>query len=76
MSEEAFLDDLAAIFEVDIAELHGGFILDKSNWDSLAIVAVIVLIDEQYGITIEGDKLRECSSINALLQLINDAHCC
>ena len=70
MSKEEFIEDLAAIFEVDIEELHDDFVLDKNNWNSLAIISVIVLIDEQYGITIEGDKLRECMSVDDLLQLI------
>lgn len=73
MSKEEFIEDLAAIFEVETEELHDDFVLDKNNWNSLAIISAIVLIDEQYGITIEGDKLRECLSVGGLLQLIHEA---
>jgi acyl carrier protein len=72
MSKEAFMEDLAAILEVDPTELHMDYGLDRDNWDSLAIVTAIVLIDEQFGINIEGDKLRQCSSVGGLWQLIQN----
>jgi acyl carrier protein len=73
MGKEAFEEDLAAILEVDPGELHDGFELHSGNWNSLAIVSAIVLIDEQFGVTIEGEKLRGCTSVGALWQLIQDA---
>ena len=73
MGKETFMEDLAAVLEVAPAELQDGFELNRDNWDSLAIVTVIVLLDEQFSITIEGEKLRECSSIGALWNLIEDA---
>jgi acyl carrier protein len=72
MNKEAFMEDLAAILEVGLHDLNDGFVLDKSNWNSLAIVTAIVLIDEQFGIKIPGDKLRGCSSVGALWDLINN----
>lgn len=72
MSKEAFMEDLAAILEVEPTELHMDYRLDRDNWNSLAIVTAIVLIDEQFGINIEGDKLRQCSSVGGLWQLIQD----
>jgi acyl carrier protein len=73
MSKEVFLEDLAAALEVEPAELDDGFELNRDNWNSLAIVTVIVLLDEQFGVAIEGEKLRECSSIGALWNLIEAA---
>lgn len=64
------MEDLAAILEVEPTELHMDFELDRDNWNSLTIVTAIVLIDEQFGINIEGDKLRQCSSVGGLWQLI------
>lgn len=72
MGKETFMEDLAAVLEVEPAELDDGFELNRDNWDSLAIVTVIVLLDEQFGITIEGSKLRECLSVGALWNLIEN----
>jgi acyl carrier protein len=73
MQDQEFIDDLAAILEVEVDELHGDFILNSDNWNSLAIVSAIVLIDEQYGIAIPGDKLRSCTSLGNLWNLIKEA---
>jgi len=72
MSKEAFMEDLAAILEVEPTELHMDYGLDRDNWNSLTIVTAIVLIDEQFGINIEGDKLRQCYSVGGLWQLIQN----
>lgn len=72
MSKEVFMEDLAAIFEIEPSELNMDYGLDRNNWNSLAIVAAIALIDEQFEINIEGDKLRQCSSVRDLWQLIQN----
>jgi len=69
-----FLEDLAAILEADPEELHENFLLHSENWNSLSIVSAIVLIDEQFGISIEGDKLRHCATVGALCHLIKNAY--
>jgi acyl carrier protein len=73
MGKETFMEDLAAILEVEPNELDDAFELNRDNWNSLAIVTAIVLLDEQFGIAIAGEKLRECSSIGALWNLIDAA---
>lgn len=73
MGRETFMEDLASVLEVDPVDLSESFELNRDNWNSLAIVTTIVLIDEQFGATIEGDKLRECTSVGGLWQLIQNA---
>lgn len=70
MSKEAFMEDLANILEIDLSELNDDFVLDSENWNSLSIVTAIVAIDEHFGLTIEGEKLRQCDTIGKLMQLI------
>jgi|GEM_PF-2996572 len=72
-NKTAFWEDLAVILEVEPAELHEGLVLDGSNWNSLAIVSAIVSIDEQFGITVEGDRLRDCGNLGQLLQVVQAA---
>lgn len=69
----SFMEDLAAILEADPEELHEEFSLHSENWNSLSIVSAIVLIDEHFGISIEGEKLRQCSTLEALWGLIQAA---
>lgn len=73
MDNKEFMEDLAAVLEVEPEELNADFALTRDNWNSLSIVSTIVLIDEQFGVAVEGEKLRECQSVGALLQLIKIA---
>lgn len=73
MKNQEFLEDMSAILEVEVDELHDNFALDNDNWNSLAIVSAIVLIDEQFGLAIPGEKLRSCKSLGNLWALIKEA---
>lgn len=66
------MEDLADVLEIEQNEINDDFVLGKGNWDSLAVVATISLIDEHFGITIKGDDLRNCPTVGALWQLIQD----
>ena len=73
MNNQQFMEDLAAVLEVEPEELQVDFPFTRDNWNSLAIVSTIVLIDEQFGVAVEGEKLRDCSSVGVLLELIQCA---
>lgn len=70
MDREALLEKLADILDVDKNKLNEEFELNTENWDSLAIIDVIALIDEQFDVTVPAEDLKECTSVEALLQLI------
>lgn len=70
MLDEAFLEELAALLEVEPSALTPEFELTSDNWDSLAVVGTIVLIDEHYGITVDAKALADCQSIEVLGALI------
>lgn len=40
------------------------------EWDSLAALGVIVMFDVDYGKTITGDDLKNCTTINDLYKLL------
>ena len=70
MNHNLFNEELAAILEIDLDELGPEKELDNNNWNSLSIVATIALLDEQFGISIEGEKLKNCLSVGELWNLI------
>lgn len=70
MAHQAFLNDLADVLEVDVAELTGNFELNDSNWTSLAFISAIALIDEHFNKIVSGEKLANCKTISNLLDLI------
>lgn len=70
MNTKAFLSELAAILQVPPETVTESYKLDSGNWDSVAVMGAIALIDEQYNITVPAKDLIGCTSVKQLLELI------
>ena len=70
---DAFTSGLAEIFEVDDSEISPGFDLESHNWDSLAIVSVIALVDSCFGKLLNGKALAACKTVSDIEALTNRA---
>lgn len=68
MSE--FYEGLAEILEVEPSEVDPSLELTEDNWDSLAIVSTIALIDDVYDITVRPEKLADCKTVGDLEALV------
>jgi acyl carrier protein len=66
----AFHEGLAEIFEIDAADLKSDLQLGEKNWDSLAIVSTIALIDDLYDKTVSADALAACNTVGDLDALV------
>jgi acyl carrier protein len=69
----ALYEGLAEIFEVDVGEIGPGFSLPDHNWDSLAIVSTIALVDEVEDLMLNGAALAKCATVADLEALIAKA---
>jgi acyl carrier protein len=49
---------------------EGTRFLDLNEWDSMATLAVIAMIDEKYGVTMEGTEIAECETLGDLGRLL------
>lgn len=70
MNQEAFLVKLADVLEVSKDELHENSTLNTNTWDSMAILAVIALIDEEFDVTVPTQELTDCATVGDLLELV------
>lgn len=70
MSE--FHEGLAEILEVEPDQVTSDLSLEEGNWDSLAIVSTIALIDEIYDQTVSADALGECKTVGDVEALVRD----
>lgn len=68
MSE--FYEGLAEILEVETGEVNSDLVLDKGNWDSLAVVSTIALIDDVYDVTVHPNALNDCKTVGDVEKLI------
>jgi len=70
MDKNEFLARFADVIQVSATDLTGDFVLNADNWDSLVHLGVIALIDELYGVTVPTQALKDCSSVDAVIGLI------
>ncbi|WP_312469059.1 acyl carrier protein [Neobacillus sp.] len=70
---ENFLAELADLLEIEKSDLTSGYLLEENeNWDSLAFISVIVMVDENFQLTISNAAIRKCICVGELLKLIKD----
>ncbi len=63
-----FIEKFAEIFDdVDPATLSGETkFRELEDWDSIAGLSVIGMVDEEYGVTFNADDMRACQTIEDL----------
>jgi acyl carrier protein len=70
-----FYEGLAEILEVDTAAITPDFVLTSgdADWDSLAIVSTIALVDDSFNVMLDGKALAACEKVADIEGLINAA---
>ena len=66
-----FFDGLAEILEISPADVTAELDLTQQAWDSLAVVSAIALIDECFGITVDGAALAKCATVQQVQDLVD-----
>ena len=70
MQPSDFYRLLDEVLELDAGTLRGDEKLeDVENWDSLAVISYIALVDEQFGIVIDSELLMEAKTVSDLYNL-------
>nr|WP_263325106.1 acyl carrier protein [Neobacillus sp. Marseille-Q6967] len=69
---EDFLLELADLLEIERSEIINDYQLEENeNWDSLALISVIVMVDEHFKQSVSNEALRKCKVVGDILNLIN-----
>ena len=66
---DEFLDKLSNSIETDEIKLSLETKLEDIDWDSLAAISSIALIDEIFGIVISVERLSRCETIEDIISL-------
>ena len=70
---EKFLENLIEVFERDSIKPDDEF-RNYEEWDSLAYLSIIAMIDENYDIVITGDEFEKLNKIQDIYNYINGNH--
>lgn len=72
MNRSDFLNKLADILEVDAGQLTGPENLeDVGNWDSLSIITFVAMVDSDFQLMVNPEKLQKAKTVDDLLALVN-----
>ena len=60
---EAFYEGLAEVFEIDVTEISPSLDLTTMDWDSLAFISTIALVDDCFNVMLDGQSLADCQTV-------------
>ncbi len=73
-SIELFISQLSEIFEKDASEMSP---LDNfreyDEWDSITLLSLVVMLDENYGITIPREEFEMLETLNDLFDRLKSS---
>jgi acyl carrier protein len=70
MASDELLDGLAEILEQDRTALTEEAVLADLNWDSLAFVSFIAMVDSRFGVAVPPKQLAKCRTVADLAALM------
>jgi len=73
MTKREFLSEFEEILEAAPGSLKGNEPLNGlEGWDSLAVVSLIAMVDEQFGVTLSPKVIAKAGSISDIVGLLGD----
>lgn len=71
MENISFNQELAEVLEMNSADLSLDFKLRESGyWDSLSIVSTLALVSRHFGVSVSGDYLEKCQTLQDIYEYI------
>lgn len=71
--EEKFITLFCETLEIEDAELTSETrFRDLEQWDSLAYLSVIAMIDEEFDVVIEGKEFKELHTLGDIIRVITE----
>ena len=73
MENNEFLLLLDELLELEPGTVKGSETLDSfESWNSLAVISLMALVDEHFGISLQPRQIAACSTIADLVGLLGD----
>lgn len=73
MLKSKFLILLDEMLELEPLTLKGPEVLEAiESWDSLAVVGLIAMVDENFGVTLSPQKIFQSKTVDDIVALLGD----
>ena len=74
MNREQIVPELEALLEMSPGTLREDEeVRSLEHWDSLKLLEIVALADEQLHVQIDADRLAKCVRIGDIIQLLEDS---
>jgi len=72
MNKQQFLANLVASVEgVDVAKISlESRLIEIPQWDSLALLTTLAMVDAEYGVQISGLELQSCRTVGDIADMV------
>ncbi len=70
MTQQEKIEALEELFETDAGVLKPETALDTLQWDSMAMLSLIALVNEQFGKRLIGSQLKAFKTVQDLLAVM------
>ena len=70
MKENEFLLLLDELLEQEPGSVRKSDTLESIGWNSLAVLGLMGLADERFGVSLQPSKIAACKSVTDLLELV------
>lgn len=71
MTKQEKLENIAEILDLDVEELKEETVLEEyEEWDSVAILSFIALMDEEFGKAVKGAEIRKLKTVKDLMDMM------
>ena len=73
MDKQKFIELFKETIDMEDKEITGDVVFrELEEWDSLALLSVIAMIDDEYDIIIQGNDFKSLNTLNDIMTYIND----
>ena len=73
MTKREFLSLFEEILEAEPGSLRGDEVLPgREGWDSLAVVSLIAMVDEQFGMTLAPKEIARAGSVADIIAMLGN----
>ena len=70
MKQQEKIDDMEEIFEADSGTITPETVLDTLQWDSMAMLSVIALVNEKFGKRLTGVQIKSLKTVQDILAVM------
>ena len=72
MSDYEKLEKIAEILDLEVEEIKAEALLsDYEEWDSVAILSFIALMDEEFGRSVKGAEIKQFETVSDLMNAMH-----